>query len=75
MAYFKLTCDVMIHGDTHLDGEVVDISEAEGQLLVGLQRAEVAKAPAPVGFEEPKPAPAAPKQRGGRASAKAEEEE
>lgn len=61
MNWYELTTDVMVRGNPRSTGEILDLSEAEGQLLVGLGRAKPAQAPqasAPA-VVEPTDAPAA----------------
>jgi len=61
MNWYELTTDVMVRGNPRSTGEILDLSEAEGQLLVGLGRAKPAQAPqAPApAVAEPTDAPAA----------------
>ena len=46
MPWYELTADVMVRGTPRAYGEVLDLSEAEGQLLSGLGRAKPAQPPA-----------------------------
>ena len=46
MPWYELTADVMVRGTSRAYGEVLDLSEAEGQLLSGLGRAKPAQPPA-----------------------------
>lgn len=55
MNWYELTTDVMVRGNPRSAGEILDLSEAEGQLLVGLGRAKPAQAP-----QASAPSPAAP---------------
>jgi hypothetical protein len=57
MSWFKLTTDVMVRGTSRATGEVLDLSESEGQLLVGLSRAVRCEAPAPPEPVCPMPTP------------------
>ena len=45
MPWYELTADVMVRGTPRAYGEVLDLSEAEGQLLSGLGRAKPAQPP------------------------------
>ena len=60
MPWYELTADVMVRGTPRAYGEVLDLSEAEGQLLSGLGRAKPAQPPtkpeAPVVEPPAKPA-------------------
>jgi hypothetical protein len=45
MPWYELTSDVMVRGTPRASGEVLDLSESEGQLLSGLGRAKPAQPP------------------------------
>lgn len=62
MPWYELTSDVMVRGTPRSFGEVLDLTEAEGQLLSGLGRAKPAQPPAPPEPACPMPKPEAVKQ-------------
>lgn len=59
MPWYELTTDVMVRGTPRATGEVLDLSEADGQLLTGLGRAKPTQAPQPAEPVCPMPKPAA----------------
>jgi hypothetical protein len=65
MPWYELTSDVMVRGTSRSTGEVLDLTEGEGHLLVGLARAKPStgpysvRSPEPL-LEAPTPAPSAP---------------
>lgn len=61
MPWYELTSDVMVRGTPRSFGEVLDLTESEGQLLSGLGRAKPAQRPAPPEPVCPMPKPEAAK--------------
>ena len=59
MSWYELTSDVMVRGTPRSFGEVLDLTESEGQLLSGLGRAKPAQRPAPPEPVCPMPKPEA----------------
>lgn len=68
MPWYELTSDVMVRGTPRSFGEVLDLTESEGQLLSGLGRAKPAQP-----LAKPEPVCPMPRPEAGESEASIEE--